>query len=54
MRFKAYFIFKKIVINGECSILSFNAAFGVQKQKDKLTFRKIDIIHVWHIVSSIA
>ena len=41
--------------------LSFNPVFrfpklfcGVQKPRGKLTFRKIDSFHVWHIVSSVA
>ena len=44
-----------------CSVLSFYAFllskivfYGVQKLKGKRVFRKIEIIHVRHIVSSIA
>ena len=31
MRFKAIHYLKKIVIHGECSFLSFNAVFALQK-----------------------
>ena len=50
-----------LFIHCKCSILSLNAVFasknvfcGVLKQKGKLTFRRINIIHVWQIVSSVA
>ena len=33
--------------------ISKNVFRGAQKQKDKLIFRKIDIIPVWQIVSSV-
>ena len=48
-------------IHGVCSVVSFYAAFafkivsyGVQKLKGKHAFRKIEIIHVWQFVSSVA
>ena len=45
-------------IHGVCSVLSFHAVFafekGVQKLRGKHVFRKIEIIDVWHIESSVA
>ena len=35
-------------------VLSEIVFYGVQKLKDKRVFMKIEIIHVWHIVSSVA
>ena len=34
-------------------VLSEIVFYGVQKLKDKRVFMKIEIIHVWHIVSSL-
>ena len=34
--------------------LSKCVSYGVQKLKGKLAFRKIEIIHVWQFVSSVA
>ena len=48
-------------IDGVCSDLSFHAVFAFQncllgyaETKGKHVFRKIEIIHVWHIESSVA
>ena len=58
-----YTIFQKpnSFIRWECLILTFhdvfafqNCFFGVRKQKGKLVFRRIDIIHVWLIAYCIA
>ena len=35
-------------------LLSKSVFYGVQKLKGKHVFRKIEIIHAWHIVSSVA
>ena len=35
-------------------LLSEIVFYGVQKLKGERVFRKIEIIHVWHIVSSVA
>ena len=63
MLLKADILFFKTKVNIHliCSVLSFyavfafqNSLYGVQKPKGKHVFRKIEIIHVRHIVSSIA
>ena len=48
-------------IHGVCSVLSFHAVFafkncllGCAETKGQNVFRKIEIIHAWHIVSSVA
>ena len=56
-----YFSKTNSFIHWECSILSFHTVLlskivfcEVQKQNGELIFRKIDIIHEWHIISWVA